>query len=225
MRQRSAAAGGLGGRRVQDGPRLLQRRGVGGEACATRRVRRRPARRRLAEVEFARPVEVRREGDVEQPALAARLHLRHAAERGGDRALGRDQAQPPGAFRDEEAPVRQQRRAPGPFEPRGEVGDAEGRAFAADDVLRLGGQGEEEKGEEGAHAHDLAVGWPRGTRCRLTLSGVRGLRPRPGAGAEPLQDKAVQGLRPCDVRASTSPSPAAPSAAARRPSCPPACRP
>ena len=155
-------------RGIQDRPRVFQRGRALVEARADQ-ARQRAAfhPRREAEIDLPRRREVRRQGDIEQPALAARLHHRHAAERAGDAAVAADDAHAARPLGDQQAAVGQEGGAPGVVEPLGEGDDAKDGGLRAHRPLRRAGGrggagggrdqagGEEE--EKGAHAAQVGA--------------------------------------------------------------------
>ena len=101
------------------------------------------------------------QGQVEQPALAAGHHPRHAGET-RDGSLGVDQGQPPRALADQETTVGQEGQRPGTLEALGQALEAKCMGVAGQPLGdRLGRQGrgcqrQQESGQTDQVAHGQA---------------------------------------------------------------------
>ena len=152
----------LGRRGVEDWGYRFQRRCVSGEPSADQ-----PGQHAaghlggVAEVQFAGGGEVGRQGQVQQAALAAFRHRRHAGQGRRDAAIPPDQAHAPGLFRQQQPTIRQEGAAPGVVQPVGESLYPEARGLGGDDagrrLCRAGGSEEQAEAEdERSHGRHVA---------------------------------------------------------------------
>jgi hypothetical protein len=112
----------------------------------------------VAEVDLPRRAEIRGEGDVQQPALAARLDRGHPGERRRNHTVPPDQPQLPRPFADQQPAIGQEGATPGPFQPAGEFDDAEGGLRCGGRRQQQGKGGEEMIQAVGTELNDAAAG-------------------------------------------------------------------